>query len=154
MEKKVICQNSSQTALTPAIIWELFAKKSADRPNWSKVAGTYNHVYLNLDLFWFQTLENAHFCYVWQQLINFVTFSNPKLITMIWKWCLHPICSLELWIYSLFILLFFDPCGLDSNWTFFNISVDCLKKLALFYLGNGFLKVQKDGCTKNWKYPF
>ena len=33
LKKKVICQNSSQTVLTPAIIWELFAKKSADRPN-------------------------------------------------------------------------------------------------------------------------
>ena len=33
LKKKVICQNSSQTVLTPAIIWELFAKNSADRPN-------------------------------------------------------------------------------------------------------------------------
>ena len=30
-KKKVICQNSSQTGLTPAIMWEPFAKKSADR---------------------------------------------------------------------------------------------------------------------------
>ena len=33
LKKKVIYQNSSWTVLTPAIIWELFAKKSADRPN-------------------------------------------------------------------------------------------------------------------------
>jgi len=33
LKKKVIFQNTSQTVLTPAIIRELFAKKSADRPN-------------------------------------------------------------------------------------------------------------------------
>ena len=31
LKEKVICQNSSQTVLTPVIIWELLARKSADK---------------------------------------------------------------------------------------------------------------------------
>jgi len=32
LKKKVICQNSSHTVLTFAIVWELLARKSTDKP--------------------------------------------------------------------------------------------------------------------------
>ena len=47
-EKKVICQISSQTVLTPAIIWELFEKKSADRPNCHYSSVTFSILKLNI----------------------------------------------------------------------------------------------------------
>ena len=48
LKKKVICQNSSQTVLAPAIIWELFAKRSADRPNYHFSSVTFSNLRLAL----------------------------------------------------------------------------------------------------------
>ena len=48
LKKKVICQNSSQTVLTPAIIWELFAKRQADRPNCHYSSVTVSTQYIQL----------------------------------------------------------------------------------------------------------
>ena len=50
LKKKVICQNSSQTVLTSAIIWELFAKKSADRPNCHYSSVTFSTLRITMDL--------------------------------------------------------------------------------------------------------
>ena len=63
LKKKVICQNSSQTVLTPAIIWELFAKKSADRPNCHYSSVTFSKLIYRGEcmnsIFWVSAFSNT-----------------------------------------------------------------------------------------------
>ena len=92
LKKKVICQNSSQTVLTPAIIWELSAKKSADRPNCHYSSVTFSTQKPNvkgLEAWWCITLT-----YFWEWTLDQCIFGMgwlmkfwPMIITRLQKTC-------------------------------------------------------------------
>ena len=58
LKKKVICQNSGQTVLTPAMIWELFAKKSAYRLNCHYSSVTFSNIIKKIRPIFFGGVKN------------------------------------------------------------------------------------------------
>ena len=79
LKKKVICQNSSQTVLTPAIIWELFAKKSADRPNCHYSSVTFSKIQQVQNLIWTWNSRSGSTLFKTPFLVSQLLLKQPKI---------------------------------------------------------------------------